>query len=278
MASKCSRVKSGKGVVVQEDIPNNVAANLVKLMDQAEKMEKDMRGLMDNLLVRTEVLETEILELVEEVVRVNSHNNEIELHPSLSHAVGVSCVIIRDDEDIASILRDERVVVVFVTAKVQNANDIPHEHECASNKIVGTLQQTQLSLENEVGPLSFVNDTLMVVSDDDASDQIENDVKEDNMADLNDELHDDYENDYVNRHDDCSKNDKVEHNDIPYCNHADAITIVLEEVQCDDHTIIVELKNVEGVDLIYKNTIALENYIRLPNDSNQKRVNIGVSR
>ncbi|EOY13424.1 Uncharacterized protein TCM_031998 [Theobroma cacao] len=54
------------------------------------------------------------MKLVEEVVGVNSHNNEIELYASLSHAVGVSRAVIRDDEDVASILRDERVIVVFV--------------------------------------------------------------------------------------------------------------------------------------------------------------------
>lgn len=57
------------------------------------------------------------MKLVEEVVGVNSHNNEIELHASLSHATGVSPAVIGDDEDIASILRDERAVVVFMTVK-----------------------------------------------------------------------------------------------------------------------------------------------------------------
>ncbi|EOY21647.1 Uncharacterized protein TCM_013642 [Theobroma cacao] len=62
MASKRSRVESGKGVATEEeDILDNVATYLVKLMDQIENMEKDIRGLMDKLLVRTEVLETEIL-------------------------------------------------------------------------------------------------------------------------------------------------------------------------------------------------------------------------
>ncbi|EOY25983.1 Uncharacterized protein TCM_027361 [Theobroma cacao] len=141
-----SRVENGKGFAVEEDIPNNITANLVKLMDQVEKMEKDMRGLMDNLLlmityddtykgcetrvrgVGSDLSFSGLVKLVEEVVGVNSHNNEIELHASLSHAVGVSCVVIRDDEDVASILQDERLVVVFVMVKAQNANDIPHEY------------------------------------------------------------------------------------------------------------------------------------------------------
>ncbi|EOY00237.1 Uncharacterized protein TCM_010055 [Theobroma cacao] len=62
MASKRYRVESGRGVAAEEeDILDNIATYLVKLIDQIENMEKDMRGLMDKLLVRTEVLKTEIM-------------------------------------------------------------------------------------------------------------------------------------------------------------------------------------------------------------------------
>ncbi|EOX94140.1 Uncharacterized protein TCM_003396 [Theobroma cacao] len=196
-----------------------------------------------------------LVKLLEEVVGVNSHNNEIKLHASFSHAVGVSQAVIRDDGDVASIMRDEKAVVVFVTVKTRNANDIPHEH---------------------MGPLSFANDTVMDVSDDDSSDQIEYDVEEDDTVDWNYELHDECEDDYVGRHDDCSEDERGEHTDISDCNHADgsighATTVVLEEFQFDDHARTTELEDVEGVDLIYENAIALENNIRSPDDSDQER-------
>ncbi|WRX23009.1 Transposase [Theobroma cacao] len=200
-----------------------------------------------------------LVKVVEEVVGVNSHNNEIKLHASLSHAVGVSRVIIRDDEDVVSILRDERVVVVFVTVKAGNANNIPHKH----------------------GSLSLANDTVMVVSDDDASDQIEDDVEKDDTADRNNELRYDCEDDYFGGHEDCSEDDRVEQTDIPDCNHADdgrghTTTIMLNEVEMDDHCKTVELKDVEGANPIYENVITLENRIRSPDDSDQERVNTGV--
>ncbi|XP_017973468.1 PREDICTED: uncharacterized protein LOC108661405 [Theobroma cacao] len=170
-----------------------------------------------------------LVKLVKEVVGVNSHN-EIELHASLSHATGVLCAVIKDDEDVVSILRDERAVVVFVTVKAGNANKFHMK---------------------------------------------------DDTADQNRELRYDYENDYVGGHEDCSEDDRVEQTDIPYCNHVDSgrghtTTIVFEEVELDDHCRTIKLEDVEG-DLIYENTIALENDIRSPDDSDEKRVNIGVS-
>ncbi|EOY21842.1 Uncharacterized protein TCM_013984 [Theobroma cacao] len=189
-----------------------------------------------------------LVKLVEEVVGVNSHN-EIELHTLLSHAVGVSRTVIKDDEDVASILRDERAVVVFMTVKAGNANNILHEH---------------------------ANDTMMVVSDDDASDQIEDDVEKDDTVDRNHELRYDCEDDYVGGHEDRLEDDRVEQTDIPDCNHADGgrghtTTIVLEEVELDDHCRTVELEDVEG-DPIYENAIALENDIRSLDDSDEERV------
>ncbi|WRX22911.1 Transposase [Theobroma cacao] len=148
--------------------------------------------------------------------------------------------------------------------------------ECTSNEILGTLQQTQLSFRNALGPLSLANDIVMVVSDDDASDQIEDDVEEDDTADWNHGLRYDCEDDYVGRHEDCSEDDRVEQTDIPDCNHADGgrshtTTVVLEEVELDDHCRTVELEDVEGADPIY------ENDIRSPDDSDQDRANTGVS-
>ncbi|WRX22839.1 zinc finger protein [Theobroma cacao] len=152
--------------------------------------------------------------------------------------------------------------------------------EYASNEILGTLQQTQLSLENALGPLSLANDTVMVMSDDDASDQIEDDVEEDDTADRNNELHDDCEDDYIGGHEDHSEDDKVEQTDILDCNHADGgightTTVVLEEVELDDHGRTIGLEDVEGADPIYENTITLENDIRSPDGSDQERENIG---
>ncbi|EOX93612.1 Uncharacterized protein TCM_002504 [Theobroma cacao] len=68
----------------------------------------------------------------------------------------------------------------------------------------------------------------------------------------------------------------VEQTDIPDCNHADSgtghtTTVVLEDVELDDHGRSVELEDIEGADSIYKNTIALENDIRSPDDSDQER-------
>ncbi|EOY02915.1 Uncharacterized protein TCM_017317 [Theobroma cacao] len=113
--------------------------------------------------------------------------------------------------------------------------------ECASNEILGTLQQTQPWLENVVGPLLFTNNIVMVVSVDDASNQIEDDVEEDDMADWNDELHDNCEDNYVGEHDDCLKDDK---------------------------------EDVEGVDPIYDNLIILENDIRLPDYNDQDKARL----
>ncbi|XP_017973327.1 PREDICTED: uncharacterized protein LOC108661392 [Theobroma cacao] len=118
----------------------------------------------------------------------------------------------------------------------------------------------------------------MAVSDDDASDQIENDVEEDDKGFRNHELCYDCEDDCVGRHEDCSEDDKVEQTDIPDCNHADGgrghtTTVVLEEVELDDHCRTVELEDVEGVDPIYENAIALENNLSSPDDSDQERVN-----
>ncbi|XP_017985397.1 PREDICTED: uncharacterized protein LOC108663978, partial [Theobroma cacao] len=56
------------------------------------------------------------------------------------------------------------------------------------------------------------------------------------------------------------------------------IIIVLEKVELDDHYKTVELEDVEGADPIYENAIGLENGIHSLDDSDQERVNIGVSR
>ncbi|EOY16790.1 Uncharacterized protein TCM_035670 [Theobroma cacao] len=200
-----------------------------------------------------------LVKLVEEVVGVNSHNNEIELHASLSHAARVSRAVIRADEDGASILRDERTFVVFVTPgahmRCLQMMSAQFRSECALNEILGTLQQTQLSLENALGPLSLANDTVMVVSDDDASDQIEDDVEEDDTADRNDELCYDCEDDYIGGHENRSEDDKVDQTDILDCSHADGgightTIVVFEEVDLDDHGRTVELEDVEGVNPI----------------------------
>ncbi|EOY13999.1 Uncharacterized protein TCM_033005 [Theobroma cacao] len=122
--------------------------------------------------------------------------------------------------------------------------DDTYKGECASNEILGTFQQMQQSVKNAVGPLSFAKDIVIVVSDHDASDQIENDVEEDDTVDWNDELHDDFEDDYASKHDGCSEDDR---------------------------------EDVKGVDPIYDNAIALENNIRSLDDSDQERVNTEVS-
>ncbi|EOX99078.1 Uncharacterized protein TCM_007693 [Theobroma cacao] len=141
-----------------------------------------------------------LVKLVKEVVGVNSHNNEIELHTSFSHAS-----------------------------------------------------------------------------------EIEDDVEENDTADRNDELCYDCEDDFVCKHKDRSEDDRVEQTYIPDCNHADGgtghtTTVVLEEVELDDHGRTVELEDVEGTNPIYDNTIALENDIRSPDDSDQERVNTRGSR
>ncbi|EOY00137.1 Uncharacterized protein TCM_009686 [Theobroma cacao] len=222
--------------------------------------------------VRSDLSFSGLVKLVEEVVGVNSHNNEIELHASLSHAVRVSHTVIRDDEDVEP--GAHMRCLQMMSAQFRS--------ECVLNKILDTLQQTQLSLENAVGPLSLANDTVMVVSDDDASDQIEDDVEEDDMADQNDELRYDCENDYVGGHEDRSKDDRVEQTDTLDCNQTDGgtghtTTVVLEEVDLDDHGKTVELEDVEGADPIYENAIALENDIHSPDDSDQEKADLKLA-
>ncbi|EOY16581.1 Uncharacterized protein TCM_035390 [Theobroma cacao] len=133
-----------------------------------------------------------------------------------------------------------------------------------------------------MGSLPFTNDTLMVISDDDAFDQMDAVCEKDNIVDLNDEMDDDCEDDYIGRHDDCSEEDRGEDNEIRDYNHVDgstehATTVVLEDVQCNDHAIIVILEDVECDDLIYDNPISGDNGIRSLDDSDHERVNAGVS-
>ncbi|EOY19385.1 Uncharacterized protein TCM_044483 [Theobroma cacao] len=89
-------------------------------------------------------------------------------------------------------------------------------------------------LKNATSLLPFANDTMMVVSDDNAFDQMDYDCAKDDTTDWNDD-------NYVGRHYDCLNEDKGDDNSIPNCNHVDGSTkhatiVVLEDVQYDDAT------------------------------------------
>ncbi|EOY25960.1 Uncharacterized protein TCM_027324 [Theobroma cacao] len=151
------------------------------------------------------------MKLVENVVGVNSQNHEIELHALPSHVARVSWPVIRDNEDLASILQDERGVVMFVTIKEQHTNAMPHEqtvqHKCVSNEILRSCQQMQPSFKTAVGLSLFSNNITMIISDDDAYDQMHDDYVEDDTTEWNDE-------NYVGENDDCSEEDRGDDNDI----------------------------------------------------------------
>ncbi|EOY17247.1 Uncharacterized protein TCM_036396 [Theobroma cacao] len=124
----------------------------------------------------------------------------------------------------------------------------------------------QPSLGNAVGPLLFVNDIVMVVSNDDPFDQIDADCEKDDIAYWNDEMDDDCEDDNVGRHDDYSEQNMGEDNDILNCNHANsstkhAITVVLKNVLCNNHTTTVVLEDVEYDDPVYDNLITGDNVL-----------------
>ncbi|EOY26215.1 Uncharacterized protein TCM_027653 [Theobroma cacao] len=115
----------------------------------------------------------------------------------------------------------------------------------------------QPSPGNVVSPLPFAKDTVMVVSDGSASDQMDDDYEEDDTTDWNDEMDNNCEDNYVGRHDDCSKEDKGDNNDILDCNNSDGST---------EHGTIVVFKDVQYNDLIYNNPIADDNGISSPDD------------
>ncbi|EOY19576.1 Uncharacterized protein TCM_044719 [Theobroma cacao] len=132
----------------------------------------------------------------------------------------------------------------------------------------------QSSPKNAVGPLPFANDTIMVVSDDETSGQMDDDCEEDDTTNWNDEMDNDCEENYIDGHNDCSKEDKDDNNDIPNCNYADgsikhATTIELEDVQCYDHATTIVLEDVQCDDPIYDNSIVGDNRIRSLDDSDQ---------
>ncbi|WRX07696.1 Transposase [Theobroma cacao] len=250
MTSKDPRVEKGKEATSKEE----------EVDDTYKGGETRVRGVGSDLSF------LKLVKLVKEVVGVNSHN-EIELHALLSHATGVLCAVIKDDEDVVSILRDERAVVVFVTVKAGNANNIPHEHaRCTYEVSANDVCTISIEMCIEQNTRYFATNTIVA-------------RKCIGSVVISKQHCDGY--DYVGGHEDRSEDDRVEQTDIPYCNHVDSgrghtTTVVLEEVELDDHCRTVKLEDVEG-DLIYENTIALENGIRSPDDSDEERVNIGVS-
>ncbi|EOY31759.1 Uncharacterized protein TCM_038888 [Theobroma cacao] len=81
---------------------------------------------------------------------------------------------------------DDTYKSVRYTHKV-SANVVCTIMICASNQKLRSCQQMQSSLENALGPLPFAKDIVTVVSDDDASDQMDDDYVEDDIADWNDD-------------------------------------------------------------------------------------------
>ncbi|EOY03330.1 Uncharacterized protein TCM_018255 [Theobroma cacao] len=82
--------------------------------------------------VRSDLLFACLMKLVEDVVGVNTQNDEIELHVLISTPGKLSWLIIKDNEDVALILLEQRnALVMYVTIKECHtnvkANVLPHE-------------------------------------------------------------------------------------------------------------------------------------------------------
>ncbi|EOY32657.1 Uncharacterized protein TCM_040682 [Theobroma cacao] len=243
------------------------------------------------------------MKLVKDVVRVNSEIDEIELHALISTPGELSQPIIKDDEDVALILLEQRnVPTVYVSIKGRQTNVMSreeveqHGNQLNQNEIYNASHIPQHSIRNPqqwqfryaqesvqpecVMPLSNENTTL---EDNTVSLEGDTTTLEDNIAfdegneDLfaaDEDRFDDNSDDGLEQwHDDSLNDDWLYDSDIPICNNVEGEMepvrgVDVGDVQCDDP--------------IYNNPIVGENKIRslntLLDDSYQERGNARISR
>ncbi|EOY32502.1 Uncharacterized protein TCM_040459 [Theobroma cacao] len=173
-----------------------------------------------------------LMKLVEDVVGVNSEIDEIELHALISTPGELSRPIIKDDEDAALILLEQRnVPVVYVNIKGCQTNVMSHEevgqHECVmplSNENT-TLEDNNVRLEGDTATLEDKtafdegNEDLFVAG-------------EDRFDDTSDDGLEQWQ-------DDSSDDDCLYDSDIPIYNNVEGETesvrgVDIRDVQCDD--------------------------------------------
>ncbi|EOY03121.1 Uncharacterized protein TCM_017607 [Theobroma cacao] len=170
------------------------------------------------------------------------------VHPKSYHRL-----IIKDDEDVALILLEQRnVSVVYVSIKGHQTNVMSHEevgqHGCASNQFLASLEQMQRSGETVecVMPLSnentIVEDNNMRLEGDTAT--LEDNTafdegNEDLFAAGEDRFNDTLDDGLEQSQDDSSDDDCLYDSDIPTCNNVEGKTepvrsVDVGDVQCDD--------------------------------------------
>lgn len=68
------------------------------------------------------------MKLVEDIFGVNSQNHEIEIHLLISVHIGLSRLVIKDNEDVVVILQEKKTVpTAYITIKEWRTNFMPHE-------------------------------------------------------------------------------------------------------------------------------------------------------
>ncbi|WRX12615.1 Transposase [Theobroma cacao] len=204
--------------------------------------------------VRSDLSFVGLMKLVEDVVEVNSEIDEIELHVLISTPGELSRPIIKDDEDIALILLEQRnVSAMYVSIKGCQTNVMSH------GEVGQHVEDNNVRLKGDTTTLEYNtafdegNEDLFVADED----------KFDHT--LDDELE--------QSQDDSSDDDCLYDSDIPIYNNVEGEMepvggVDVGDVQCDDP--------------IYNNLIVGENGIRsldtLLDDSDQERGNAGISR
>ncbi|WRX22557.1 Transposase [Theobroma cacao] len=219
--------------------------------------------------VRSDLSFVGLMKLVEDIVRVNAKIDEIELHALISTPRKLSRPIIKDDEDVALILLEQRnVLAVYVSIKGRQTNVMSHgevgQHgnQLNQNEIynashipqhsVRNPQQWQLRYAREfvqpecVMPLSNENTTI-----EDNNVRLEGDTttleyntafdegNEDLFATGEDRFDHTSDDGLEQSQDDSSDDDCLYDSDIPICNNVEGKTefvrgVDVGDVQCDD--------------------------------------------
>ncbi|EOY19010.1 Uncharacterized protein TCM_043606 [Theobroma cacao] len=265
--------------------------------------------------VRSDLSIVGLMKLVEDVVEANSKIDEIELHALISTSGELSRPIIKDDEDVALILLEQRnVPTMYVSIKGCQTNVMSHEEvgqygnqlnqkeiykasqipkhsfhnpqqwklRCASNQFLHSLEQMQRSGETVecVMPLSNENTTV-----EDNNVRLEGDTTTPEDSTTFDEGNEDLFTTGEDRFDDTSDDgleqsqDDSSNNDCLY----DSDIPICNNVEGETEPIGgVDVRDVQCDDPIYNNPIADENWIcsldTLLDDSDQERGNAGISR
>ncbi|WRX24579.1 Transposase [Theobroma cacao] len=237
--------------------------------------------------VRSDLSFVGLMKLIEDVVGVNSEIDEIELHALISTPGELSRPIIKDDEDVALILLEQRnVLAVYVSIKGRQTNVMSHgevgQHGCASNQFLASLEQMQRSGETVECVMPLSNENTII---EDNNVRLEGDTatleyntafdegNEDLFATGEDRFNHTSDDGLEQSQDDSSDDDCLYDSDIPICNNVEGETepvggVDVGDVQCDDP--------------IYNNPITGENGIlsfdTLLDDNDQKRENARISR